>query len=81
MAPWCAFTDSRKDATDASNLSSADVVELKSLATAFVRSDTDRAAVRYAEAFEACEYGSPLSGENVPRLFPFFGQALSGTVG
>jgi len=28
------------------------------------------AAVRYAEAFEGCEYGSPLSGENVARLFP-----------
>ncbi len=31
------------------------------------------AAVQYAEAFEGCEYGSPLTGENIPRLFPFFG--------
>ncbi len=28
--------------------------------------------VKYAEAFEACEYGSPLSEANVRRLFPFF---------
>jgi LmbE family N-acetylglucosaminyl deacetylase len=28
-------------------------------------------AVRYAEAFEACEYGAPLSSENRDRLFPF----------
>ena len=27
--------------------------------------------VRYAEAFEACEYGSTLSDENTPILFPF----------
>lgn len=27
--------------------------------------------IRYAEAFEACEYGSPLTQENVKRLFPF----------
>ena len=29
------------------------------------------AAVRYAEAFEACEYGAPLTAGNIPRLFPF----------
>ncbi len=29
-------------------------------------------AVAYAEAFEGCEYGSPLTEENLPRLFPFF---------
>jgi len=28
--------------------------------------------VRYAEAFEACEYGAPLTPEAIPRLFPFF---------
>lgn len=28
-------------------------------------------AVQHAEAFEACEYGAPLTGENVDRLFPF----------
>ncbi|TAK24626.1 MAG: PIG-L family deacetylase [Chloroflexota bacterium] len=27
--------------------------------------------VRYAEAFEGCEYGSRLTGELIPRLFPF----------
>jgi N-acetylglucosamine malate deacetylase 1 len=27
--------------------------------------------VRYAEAFEGCEYGSALTGENIPILFPF----------
>lgn len=27
--------------------------------------------VRYIEAFEPCEYGSPLTAENIPRLFPF----------
>ena len=27
--------------------------------------------VRYAEAFEGCEYGSALSDENIPILFPF----------
>jgi N-acetylglucosamine malate deacetylase 1 len=30
-------------------------------------------AIRYAEAFEACEYGTPLTAENRQRLFPFFG--------
>jgi LmbE family N-acetylglucosaminyl deacetylase len=30
------------------------------------------AAVRYAEAFEASEYGSPLTAESIQRLFPFF---------
>jgi len=29
-------------------------------------------AVQYAEAFEACEYGTPLNAENRGRLFPFF---------
>ncbi|HEX4212923.1 MAG TPA: PIG-L deacetylase family protein [Candidatus Dormibacteraeota bacterium] len=34
----------------------------------------DRAAeVRYAEAFEACEYGAPLTAEAIRRLFPFLG--------
>ena len=28
--------------------------------------------IRYAEAFEACEYGSNLTEENIPTLFPFF---------
>jgi LmbE family N-acetylglucosaminyl deacetylase len=28
-------------------------------------------AIRYAESFEACEYGSPLTAENRQRLFPF----------
>ena len=28
--------------------------------------------IRYAEAFEACEYGTPLSTANRERLFPFF---------
>lgn len=27
--------------------------------------------VRYAEAFEGCEYGTPLTEENAARLFPF----------
>ena len=30
------------------------------------------AAVRYAEAFEVCEYGRQPSGEEIRRLFPFF---------
>ena len=29
-------------------------------------------AIRYAESFEACEYGTPLTAENLHRLFPFF---------
>lgn len=29
-------------------------------------------AVRYAESFEACEYGTPLTEQNRQRLFPFF---------
>jgi LmbE family N-acetylglucosaminyl deacetylase len=34
----------------------------------------ERAArVRYAEAFEGCEYGSRLTPELIPKLFPFFG--------
>jgi hypothetical protein len=33
----------------------------------------ERAArVKYAEAFEACEYGSRLTPELIPKLFPFF---------
>lgn len=28
--------------------------------------------IKYAEAFEACEYGSSLTQDNVPILFPFF---------
>lgn len=28
------------------------------------------ARVRYVEGFEACEYGSPLTREDIPRLFP-----------
>ena len=28
--------------------------------------------VQYAEAFEGCEYGTPLTEENLPALFPFF---------
>ena len=30
------------------------------------------ARVKYAEAFEGCEYGSPLTEDNIPVLFPFF---------
>lgn len=32
------------------------------------------AKVRYAEAFEGCEYGSRLTTEMIPALFPFVGQ-------
>jgi hypothetical protein len=28
--------------------------------------------IQYAEAFEGCEYGSPLSSEACRRLFPFW---------
>ena len=28
--------------------------------------------IQYAEAFESCEYGSSLTPENIPTLFPFF---------
>lgn len=28
--------------------------------------------IQYAEAFEGCEYGTPLNEENIKRLFPFF---------
>jgi len=28
--------------------------------------------IQYAEAFEGCEYGTPLTDENKTRLFPFF---------
>ena len=31
------------------------------------------AEIKYAEAFEGCEYGSRLTPEEIPRLFPFFG--------
>jgi hypothetical protein len=31
-------------------------------------------AVKYAEAFEVCEYGRQPSAEELKRLFPFFGQ-------
>ncbi len=31
------------------------------------------ANIQYAEAFESCEYGSSLTTENIPILFPFFG--------
>ena len=34
--------------------------------------ETRGRAVQYAEAFEACEYGTPLTAENRARLFPFF---------
>ena len=30
------------------------------------------ANIQYAEAFEGCEYGAPLTQELIPRLFPFF---------
>ena len=30
------------------------------------------AQIQYAEAFEGCEYGSALTGDNIPTLFPFF---------
>jgi LmbE family N-acetylglucosaminyl deacetylase len=30
--------------------------------------------IRYAEALEACEYGAPLTEENIPVLFPFFAE-------
>ena len=29
-------------------------------------------AVKHAEAFELCEYGSRPSGDELRRLFPFF---------
>lgn len=32
----------------------------------------DGAAVKYAEAFEACEYGMQMTAENRKELFPFF---------
>lgn len=34
--------------------------------------ETQGQAIRYAESFEACEYGTPLTEENQARLFPFF---------
>ncbi|GIV77529.1 MAG: hypothetical protein KatS3mg050_1923 [Litorilinea sp.] len=33
--------------------------------------------VQYAEAFEACEYGAPLTPEAMRRLFPFFSASVS----
>ncbi|MDD9975160.1 MAG: PIG-L family deacetylase [Candidatus Poribacteria bacterium] len=30
------------------------------------------ARIKYAEAFEGCEYGASLTAENIPTLFPFF---------
>ena len=30
------------------------------------------AQIKYAEAFEGCEYGSALTADNIPTLFPFF---------
>lgn len=32
-------------------------------------------AVRFAETFVLCEYGSHPSGDDIRRLFPFFGEA------
>ena len=29
-------------------------------------------AIQYAESFEGCEYGTPLTSENRYELFPFF---------
>lgn len=34
--------------------------------------ETQGRQVQYAESFEACEYGAPLTTENRQRLFPFF---------
>lgn len=34
--------------------------------------ESHAAQVQYAEAFEACEYGTPLTAERIPYLFPFF---------
>jgi hypothetical protein len=31
------------------------------------------AQIGHAEAFEACEYGGPLTTDKIPILFPFFG--------
>ncbi|MFT5365265.1 MAG: hypothetical protein ACI8V2_000202, partial [Candidatus Latescibacterota bacterium] len=28
--------------------------------------------IQFAEAFESCEYGSKLTQDNLPTLFPFF---------
>ena len=33
------------------------------------------AQIRYAEAFEGCEYGAPLTDANLRTIFPFFGSA------
>ena len=32
------------------------------------------ATIKYAEAFEGCEYGAPLDATAIARLFPFVGQ-------
>jgi hypothetical protein len=34
--------------------------------------------IRYAEAFELCEYGAALTEDNLPRLFPFFDGEFNG---
>ncbi len=34
--------------------------------------EKDGNKIRYAEAFESCEYGSQLNSENLPILFPFY---------
>jgi hypothetical protein len=31
-------------------------------------------SIKYAEAFEWCEYGAPMTEERMARLFPFFGR-------
>lgn len=33
---------------------------------------TESLNIKYAEAFEACEYGSSLTSDNLPEFFPFF---------
>jgi len=35
------------------------------------------AAIKYAEAFEICEYGRQPSKEEIRQLFPFFGDSAS----
>ena len=35
--------------------------------------ETKGREVRYAEAFEGCEYGAGFSKDDIPALFPFFG--------
>ncbi|MCX6016581.1 MAG: PIG-L family deacetylase [Chloroflexales bacterium] len=36
--------------------------------------DVHGATIKYAEAFEGCEYGSPLDADAISRLFPFVGK-------